>query len=47
MRHQPQVAQMSCGFPTPGGTRGQSVWGPGQSDLVGDSPMHGRDVGIR
>jgi len=31
--------------PTPGGTQGQVGWGPGQPELVGGSPAHGRGLG--
>ena len=36
------AAQRSCGCPIPGGTEGQVGWGPGQPELVGGSPAHGR-----
>ena len=32
----------SCGCPIPAGTQGQVGWGPGQPELVGGSPAHGR-----
>jgi len=32
--------KMRC--PIPGGTQGQVGWGPGQPELVGSSPAHGR-----
>jgi len=31
-----------CGCPIPAGTQGQVGWGPGQPELVGGSPAHGR-----
>ena len=31
--------------PNPGGTQGQVGWGPGQPELVGGSPAHGRGWG--
>ena len=30
--------------PIPGGTQGQVGWGPGQPELVGGSPAHGRGL---
>ena len=36
------TAQGSCVCPIPGGAQGQVGWGPGQPDLVGGSPAHGR-----
>ena len=42
-----QVAQRSCGCPIPGMVQGQVGWGPGQPDLVGGVPAHGRGVGTR
>ena len=40
-----QVAQIICGCPIPGGDQGQAGRGPGQSDLVGGIPAHGKGVG--
>lgn len=31
-----QAAQISCGYPIPGGDQGQVVWDPGQPDLAPD-----------
>jgi len=32
--------------PIPGGAQGQGGWGPGQPELVGGSPAHGRGRGL-
>ena len=34
----------NCVYPIPGGFQGQVGWGPGQPDLVGGSPAHGRGL---
>jgi len=39
-----QTAQKRCICPIPGGIQGQAGWGPGQPDLVGGSPAHGRGL---
>ena len=31
-----QAAQRGCGYPIPGGVRGQGGWGPGQPGVVPD-----------
>ena len=38
--------EMFC-CPISRGIQGQVGWDPGQPDLVGDNPAHGRGVGIR
>lgn len=40
-----QIAQRSCGCPTPGGTRGQEGWGRGKPELAEGDPVHGREGG--
>ena len=42
-----QVAQGGCGYPIPGGTRGQAGCGSGQPGLVVDNPAHSRGVETR
>ena len=36
----------SCGCPIPGGAQGRVGWGPGQPELVGGQPAHGRGLGL-
>ena len=40
-----QAAQRSCGCSIPGGIQGLVGCGPGQPDLMGGNPAHGRGVG--
>jgi len=42
MLAQEQDAQGRCGCSIPGGAQGRIGWGPGQSDMVGGNPAHGR-----
>jgi len=37
-----QTNQRGCGWPIPEGVQGHGGWGPGQPELVGGSPVHGR-----
>jgi len=34
----------SCVCPIPGGVRDHAGWGPGQPELVGGNPVHGRGL---
>ena len=38
------AAQRSCGCPIPGGAQGQVGWGPGQPEVLGGGPAHGRGL---
>ena len=37
-------ADQSCGYPIPEGVQGLAGWGPGQPELLGGSPAHGRGL---
>lgn len=39
------AAQRSCVCPIPGSAQDQVGWGPEQPELVGDSPVHIKEVG--
>ena len=39
--------QKSCECPIPGRAQDLVGWGPGQPDLVGMQPAHGREAGTR
>ena len=41
-----QAVQSSCACPIPGGAQGWVGWGPWQPELEGDSPAHGRGLGL-
>jgi len=42
-----QDTSRSCGYPISGGSKGWAGWGPGQPELMGSNPAHGKEVGTR
>jgi len=47
MRTLEQVAQQGCGYPLPGGDKGQDGWGIDQPGLMGSVPAYIRGFGTR